>query len=79
MPPTNPQTKPKTITPKDAEAAASSAKATHRKRPQTKEATTLDPQQPRGRPRQAHNQSTPKMHHSPIHSSRPTAPSKIMS
>ena len=44
MPLTSPQTKPKTITPKDVEAAAPSAKVTNRKRSQTKEATTPDPQ-----------------------------------
>ena len=48
--PTSPQTKPKQITPKDAEAAAPSAKAACRKRLQTKEATTRGPQYPGERP-----------------------------
>ena len=49
LPPPLPPVQP--ITPKDAEAAAPSAKAAHHKRPQTKEATTLDPQHQRSQSR----------------------------
>ena len=78
MPLASPQTKPKTITPKDAEAVAPSDKAT---RPQTKEVTTPDLQHPWERPQhpekpttRAPQKCTP--YHPPIHSSRSTTPPK---